>query len=125
MGFLDFLKRPRPAGEFRTLEIHFLFEQDGASEQDLKRALMQLFRQYPDIRRAYLVRVQYGRAKAMDVALCLEANVASKTVVTAVSKEFASFFGKQEHLDILYLNPVQSQDIARVANPFYSRTSAD
>jgi hypothetical protein len=119
MGFLDFLKKMRPVEEHRIAEVYFLCEQDGVSERDLKRALMDVFCRYPDIKRAYLVRVQYRPTNAMDVALCLEANVASKTVVAEVSRKFAVLFGKDQHLDILYLSPPQIKEITRVANPFY------
>jgi hypothetical protein len=122
MGFLDFLKKVRPVEEHRIAEVYFLCEQDGVPERDLKRVLIGVFRRYPDIKRAYLVRVQYGRGDAMDVALCLEANVASKTPVAEVSRKFAALFGKDQHLDILYLSPPQSKDITRVANPFYVGT---
>jgi hypothetical protein len=124
MGFLDFLKMPR-AEELRIAEIRFLCEQDGPAERDLKNALVELLRQHPDIKRAYLVQVQYGKRDGTqrdgtDVALGLDGSVASRALVGEVSARFAALFGKNQHLDIIFLSPEQSAAITRVAKPFYS-----
>ncbi len=119
---MDFLKKPRPTEELRIAEIRFLCEQDGAPERDLKGALVELFRHHPDVKRAYLVRVQYGKKEGTDVVLGVEANVASRALVAEVSAKFAALFGKDQHLDILFLNPAQKASITRVAKPFYSGT---
>jgi hypothetical protein len=122
MSFLDFLRGKHPIEVHRSGEVKFLCEQDGEAEQNLKRALMMLLRESSDIMRAYLVRVQYNRQDTTHVVLCLEARVAKKALVTAVSKEFGRMFSNTEHLDVLYLSSAESEAISRVANPFYSRT---
>ena len=124
MGFLDFLKKPRTE-ELRIAEIRFLCEQEGPAERDLKSALVELFRQHPDIKRAYLVQVQYGKRdgtqrEGTDVALGLDGSVPSRALVGEVSAKFAALFGKNQHLDIIFLSPAQSAAITRVAKPFYS-----
>ena len=53
MGFLDFLKKVRHVEEHRIAEVYFLCEQDGVPERDLKRALIDVFRRYPDIKRIW------------------------------------------------------------------------
>jgi hypothetical protein len=121
MGFLDFLKKKPVVEEHRAREVQFLAEQDGASEQDLKRVLTKLLEVDRDIERAYLVRVQYGSKRDVHVALCLDARVAKQVSVMALSSEFAKMFNNTQHLDVLYLNPVQRNAVAGVASPFYSR----
>jgi hypothetical protein len=123
MGFLDFLKRQRSHEKHWPAKVYFLDEQDGVGEQDLKRALAAVLRRNPDVKRAYLVLVQYDRQDTTHVALCLEAGTPQKTLIDAVSKEFAEMFSKAQHLDVLYLSAAQRQEVWRVAKPFYARTA--
>jgi hypothetical protein len=124
MSFLKFLKKHPKIEEFRESKVQFVCEQNGPSEQDLKRALVALLEQNESIERAYLVCIRYSSSGTLQVALGLEAETQNQELVTAISEVFGRLFSSKEHLDILYLSLPQCQEIRQVARPFFSRGSA-
>jgi hypothetical protein len=115
MGF--FSKRQRPP-EVRTQRtIRFLCEQDGPPERDLK-ALLAPELASSDVKRAYLARVEYDDPNANEVALCVR-GTEDPSLVRTVASHFAKVFGRETHLDILFLTESQEEELPRVCGPFY------
>jgi len=118
--------KARPPEHWTAPQIRFIGEQDGASEKDLKLSLIELFRNYPALERAYLARVQYEDADAIHVALCL-AGPTDHNIERAAGQVFARTFRSDCHLDIFFLqSPSQEEELAQVCRPFFvaSRPSA-
>ena len=108
--------------EFRVGAVHFLGEQDGPPERDLKERLATFFRTEREIGAAYLARVTYND-DSLNVACCIRMHVASEEdVVRRVSAIFSELFGSHAHLDILFLSQEQEAELSTVCNPFYQRT---
>ena len=100
--------------------IRFVSEQDGPPEKELKAALADAFRRWPTVERAYLCRVTYDNPYAHEVALCLRTlSKPNRQLVNDASAVFASLFGKDQHLDILFLTDAQETEVALVCPLFY------
>jgi hypothetical protein len=97
--------------------VRFVGEQDGESERILKSALVAELRTVPEVKRAYLARVQYS--DGVHVALCLAAPE-DRPLVERIGSCFAQVFAQQEHLDILFLGPDQEAELKHVCAPFHS-----
>ena len=104
------------------LVVQFCGEQDGPDERDLKNGLAPVLAQYPEIERAYLAKVRYGRENAELVTLCL-ATAASDLgqVAKAVSVVFSSLFNHTQSLDMLPVTSELEEALASVCRPFYCR----
>jgi GNAT superfamily N-acetyltransferase len=106
-------------------QIRFWREQDGQRERVLKRQLEVIFRQYVEVRSAYLMLVDYGENTHRGVALCLDAGAGENDVLRQkIQTVFRSLFNDNEQMDILFLTSdlirfLQSTTFA----PFY-RTGA-
>jgi hypothetical protein len=66
-----FKKKQRSSEKIKVKSITFICEQDGVPEQKLKSAFVNLFQNSKSIISAYLVRVDYGDLKDINVALCI------------------------------------------------------
>lgn len=114
----------RPTEELVAHGLAFLGEQDGPPERILKSKLSGLFAGYKNLVQAYLARVRYREAKSESVCLCLSVSSdADKPLVEAIHSLFAQQFDRTVHLDILFLNPKQEQQVAALCKPFYRRGS--
>jgi hypothetical protein len=106
----------------RKTEVHvqntvrFVGEQDGEAERLLKNALIAELSVMPEVKRAYLARVQYP--DGVYVALCLDAPD-DQLLVQRIGSCFAKIFAQQEHLDILFLRPDQQVELERVCAAFH------
>ena len=109
------MREPQLRGE---PSVRFLHEQDGGPERSLKAALHELLASRSGVARAYLARVDYGNASASEVALCVT-GPENPTLVREVAATFAKQFGRDAHLDILFLNVNQEAELKRVCSPFY------
>jgi hypothetical protein len=101
----------------------FLCEQRGPSESLLTARLSHAFASSGLVERAYLVRVSYeNTAGAMNVVLAIrtKSGVEERALLREVGTVFASIFGPQEHLDILFVREAQEQAIRDVCPAFYS-----
>lgn len=88
----------------------------------LKSKLSGLFVGHKNLLQAYLARVRYCEAKDESVCLCLSVSSgADKALVEAIHSLFAQNFNRAVHLDILFLNPKQEEQVAAVCKPFYRR----
>jgi hypothetical protein len=121
------MKVCKPISRRRTKELiahalTFVGEQDGPSERMLKTKLSELFSESINLLKAYLARVRYREAGGESVCLCLSASGGpDKPLVEAIHSWFAPHFNHAVHLDILFLNPKQEEQVAAVCKPFYQR----
>lgn len=112
----------RKREELKVRTIHFLGEQDGVPERELKDELRKLFQNHNGVLSAYLARVTYSGQTSSDVALCLSSNDEEAAfLVSQVQHIFASMFGADQHLDIVFVNAEQESELARVCRPFLTR----
>jgi len=119
MSWFKRSERRQPESRKET-NVNFVAEQDGAPERRLKSSLVNLFSSDPNVRRAYLVKVDYGNPSAYEVALCLRSETADESLVKRIGNVFANQFGSNQHLDILFLADGQERDLTQVCKPFYS-----
>lgn len=109
-------KRRRKTEAHVQNTVRFVGEQHGESERLLKKALVAELRVVPEVKRAYLARVQYP--DGVHVALCLDAPD-DQLLVERIGSCFSKIFAQQEHLDILFLRPDQQVELERVCAPFH------
>ena len=102
----------------RERRVRFLHEQDGEPERSLKSELHGLLRLRSGVARAYLARVEYSDTPAYEVALCI-AGPEDPALVRDVASSFAKQFGRDAHLDILFLKVNEEAEVSRVCRPFY------
>lgn len=122
-------RSPEP---FSPHQVHFVAEQDGAPERELKERLAATLRPL-GVRRAYLAVVAYADEKpprsvgvnhepATSVALCvtLQDGAAEKQdIVQRATADFSALFGQHQHMDIIFLTDQQELALARICRPFY------
>ena len=122
--------------ESRSGGFRFLGEQDGPFERILKERLVETFRDEAAVSRAYLARADLGDGSGIHVVLGLPRS-ALKTRVNALlaggeeSEErrlvgkvgaiFASLFGANEHLDLLFISAPHEARLRKVCEPFFER----
>lgn len=120
---------PSGASRAGSVETHheqtlrFVGEQDGPAERELLLVLTDLFARTPAVTRAYLARVDYGVPGPYEVALCLRGDE-DPALVGGISRQFASLFGEDVHLDILFLDDELEDQLRRVCAPFYDDQEA-
>jgi hypothetical protein len=101
--------------------IHYIKEQDGIPERDLKDALKKVFDSYAGVSKAYLVYVTYDEAPEGSVALCVLSTSREVKLVDEMQSAFKSLFRRGEHLDIMFVNSTDAARIEAVCRPFFSR----
>jgi hypothetical protein len=118
--WLPNLKYRKRLQEIRVPRIRFLGEQDGPPERELKAKLKDLFQLDQSVNTAYLAKVVYGEESHVSVALCLKIRFKTdRGLMEEVGKIFASMFGQQEHLDIVFLSDDQESELTTVCPPFF------
>jgi hypothetical protein len=104
--------------------IEFLGEQDGVGERELKASLQATFRHHPEVLRAYLARIGFSPAAEPSVALCLACKDADRSrIMDDVGQVFGLLFSSENHLDIVFLNEEQEDDLKRVCAPFFDASA--
>lgn len=112
----------RPTEKLTAHALTFVGDQDGLLERKFKGKLSELFAGRNNLLQAYLARVNYREAKDESVCLCLSvAGRADEPLVEAIHSLFAQYFNRAAHLDILFLNPKQEEQVGTVCKPFYRR----
>ena len=53
-------------------QVKFVGEQDGKPERELKSLFSDLFKEYPNVQKAYLAQVKFDGSNSYDVVLCLK-----------------------------------------------------
>lgn len=102
----------------RVADVQFLGEQDGKPERLSKDRLVESFKQWEEVQRAYLAQVISG--DQVGVALCIKARQgADPNLVRKVGSIFASIFVGQAHLGILFLTEPQESALMKVCAAFY------
>ena len=115
-----FKHKRRSSKAIQVPRVHFVAEQDGVPEQTLKAKLIGFFQRDKSVEAAYLARVDYSEQASISVALCLRTTFGvDKGMVEKVGLIFASVFGNQEHLDLIFLNEEQESELQKVCNPFF------
>lgn len=108
----------------KILEFRFLGEQDGEIERELKDKLIEIFRQYPTVLKAYLSQAIYDKEENSSVVLCLKTTVLDdKKLVKDISEIFSSIFGRDQYLDTVFINESQEKQLIEICSPFYSSNS--
>ena len=75
----------------------------------------------PEVRRAFLARVDHGDC-VQHVALCIAGGQKrAKEIASRAGKIFHVMFRREMHLDIMVLNEQQERRIEEVCQPFYDR----
>lgn len=98
----------------------FLGEQYGESESTLKELLHDILAGYGEVHKAYLVRISYDSNPTPHVALCLlYQGVKQGEMVRRIGEAFASMFGAEQHLDILFVTAKQDEELTGICRPFY------
>ena len=116
----------RPTEKLTAHALTFVGEQDGALERKFKGKLSELFAGCKDLLQAYLARVHYREAKGESVCLCLSSSSGTdERLVEAIHSLFAQYFNRAAHLDIVFLNPKQEEQLAAVCKPFYRRITGE
>ena len=120
MKFTNPFSSRRPTEQLNVPVLTFVGEQDGPPERMLKGKLSGLFEGRTNVLRAYLARAHYGDPQAASVLLCLGVTSgADERLVEAIHSLFALHFNRAVHLDILFLNLKQEEQLAMVCKPFY------
>ena len=101
--------------------VRFVGEQDGPPERELKRALAELCQRSRRVTRAYLARTEYDRPGVHHVALCLRTPGGDhhRELVEEIGASFATSFGADRHLDVLFLSESQEHELRAVCRPFF------
>ena len=104
--------------------IQFAAEQDGVPERQLKANLTAAFDRMPEVSKAFLALVMYGKKPdaPLAVALCVklrEGHDVKQDVVQAASKQFAALFNQAQQMDIVFLSDQQELELGHVCRPFY------
>jgi hypothetical protein len=112
----------QPARVLRPDRIHYVAQQDGKPERELKDALAVVFQSYPGVSKAYLVLVKYDESPGTAVALCLLLTTKEMKLVEDVRAAFKTRFRAGEHLDIMFIAPSEAARIEAVCLPFFNRS---
>jgi hypothetical protein len=109
----------KPVEEIQVPQVHFLGEQDGPPERELKSRLTDLF-QHQSVERGYLARVVYEGDGVIAVALCIRRQIGPDSgLAEKVGQIFAAMFGKDQRLDIIFLSGEQETELANTCRPFF------
>jgi hypothetical protein len=121
-NFLPWInKKPkRPiVPEVRTPSVHFLGEQDGPVERDLKGRWHPILAARPAVKRAFLARALYAYdAQHVVLALCT-GGVPDLELVEDLRAPYAALFSRDCPLDMAFVSPTQESQLAEVCAPFY------
>jgi len=116
----------KPPQAHTVSKVRFIGEQKGPSEKLLTTKLSQVFAAGGLVERGYLVRVSYGNDPAATnvvLAIRTKSGEEERGLLTEINGSFASIFGAQEHLDILFVREDQEKRVRTVCPPFFSTTA--
>lgn len=112
---------PKHPVEVRVPKVEFTGEQEGPPEQLLKSRLTEFFQRDKSVLKAYLAKISIG--KETEVALCLKSQFGpDRGLAEKVGRVFQTIFNAKEHLDIIFLDSNQEEEVARVCKPFFCKT---
>jgi hypothetical protein len=114
-------RAPQP---YRAKFTRFVREQDGEVEDDFMVCVAPILARDSRVKRGYLARVVYEEAREEHVALCLVARAVDESLVREVGSVFRSMFGRDQHLDVLFVRAEQEAELAAVCRPFFNSLEA-
>src|SRR5260370_6979505 len=105
--------------------IQFAAEQDGAPERQLKAKLTAAFDAMPEVTKAFLALVMYGKKTdaPLAVALCVklrQGHHVKQDVVQAASNQFAALFNPAHQMDTVFLSDQQHLQPEHACRPSYA-----
>jgi hypothetical protein len=102
--------------------IYFICEQEGEVEREFKNSLLTILKENSQRVRAYLAQVKYAENDhEFNVALCLMTDGSDEAfLLHHAINIFKSMFGKQEHLDVIFLNKNEEHALRKIACPFFT-----
>lgn len=113
-------KNLRPPEEITVYKTTFVCEQDGVPERDFKQSAINSLTNYPHVRSAFLVRVEYDTPGEFNVSLCIQSDRSDDPELKKkLGQIFTNMFKTEEHLDIRFLREEQIPEIKSVCKPFY------
>jgi type III secretion system (T3SS) SseB-like protein len=99
--------------------VVFLSDQRGPQERKLQAELIREVFSQRMVRRAYLVRVEYPN-ETRHVALCLAAERSDRErLVESIGRVFRRLFDNHTHMDIMFVNYEQEQQLEKKCTPFF------
>jgi len=101
--------------------VVFVGELTGSAESLLQAALTAELVASPKVARAYLARVAFETDAGEQPALCLR-GPEDIDLVRRVGQRFAELFGRDQHMDILFLTEELESQVELVCRPFYAAT---
>ena len=105
---------------FSSSGLHFVGEQDGPVERELKEKISSRLRERPNIAAAYLALVRHGNTPHHDVALCLRSTSGPDLdVLNDIARLFRSMFSVETSLDIVFIDAGEEGRLSKVCRPFY------
>ena len=103
-------------------EIVFHKEHTGAVEDRIKNLWKISLQKFADITEAYLVVADFGKENNPHPVLCLFPRPNNHIpIVNLLSENFKEIFGKDQFVDIIFLNQDLRVKCANVCKPFYLR----
>lgn len=109
----------QPVRVLRPERIHYIAEQEGKPEAELKNVLRRIFESYSGVTKAYLVSVKYDESPQIWVALCLMSASREMKMLHAIRSIFKSLFRKGNDLDIMFVGDSEAARIEAVCKPFF------
>ncbi len=102
--------------------VHSVGGQDGSTERELKKdKLTAIFRNNGAFKKGYTARVRFDDKPTVVVCLCICFQGEHKhEIKSSVGQVFSSLFSVREHLDTIFLNDFQENELAVVCKPFFS-----
>jgi hypothetical protein len=109
------------SGETRKeRNIHFLGEQDGPIEQQIKARWQSILATFPDVLRAYLAIASFGQSQNYQVVLCIMSKTGDNPLlVDALVQPFREMFNTATPIDIMFLHAANEVDVKKVCRAFY------
>ena len=105
-------------------ELHFVGEQDGLPERNLKAEWSPILMECQSVARAYLAIAQYDQDDDYHIILGLRSAAGDNLkLVSSLGQPFQKTFNTRQMLDIVFLTESQEEALARVCRPFFSRIS--
>jgi hypothetical protein len=115
-------RKKRRLEELHVPKVNFICEQDGIPERDLKQKFIPLFETRDHILSAYLARVSYANPIEPNVALCIRMDKKDDIDLRkAIADIFAAIFNRKEHLDIIFIQSNQEEELRKVCRPFFEK----
>ena len=103
--------------------VRFIGEQIGDAERELFERILPILSDDESVARCYLARVTYESPSEF-VALCIRGGRSKEVLVKKLGERFSSMFGRDQSLDILFLDESQELEISNVCSPFYKRVES-